>query len=100
MQNNPANQYIVRVWKDGQSCPGTIEFHPWAFSAEDARFQVETEMKRGSVSFYVTYVGPVNAACKCANQCHCGCLTADEAKYRSEITKKPPPTPMPSRGVP
>ncbi len=100
MQNNPANQYIVRVWTKGEGF-GTIEFRPWAFSAQDARVQIETEMTRGYGSCNVIYVGPVNPDCKCSSECVCGRLTAVEAKYRSEITKeKPPPTPMPSRGVP
>lgn len=64
------NQYIVRVWMDVN---GTTEWRPWAFSAEDARFQVDQELsksfpKRGSV----TYIGPVNPNCKCLNECRCG----------------------------
>ncbi len=67
------NQYIVRVWMESG---GTGEFRPWAFSAEDAKFQVDHELakctpRRG----YVNYVGPVNPKCECgSNQCYCGAL--------------------------
>jgi hypothetical protein len=43
----------------------------YAYSAEDAKFQVELAM--GMPRFEtVVYVGPVNPDCKCLNECRCG----------------------------
>jgi len=43
----------------------------WAYSAEDAVFQLETWM--GKPRFHsIIYVGPVNPDCKCLNECRCG----------------------------
>lgn len=69
-EKRPA-RYIVRVWSD-QS--GTVEFRPWAYSADDAVFQVEGELKKSSVRSWINYVGPVNPDCKCPNECRCGIL--------------------------
>ncbi len=64
------NKYLVRIYYfDGGPSQRTV----FAFSAEDAKFQVNEELshcypRRG----HVEYVGPVNPDCKCLNDCRCG----------------------------
>lgn len=70
-EKRPA-QYIVRVWSDQSH--RNLEFRPWAHSAEDAKFQIEFELKKSSVTQYVSYIGPVNPNCKCLNECRCGVM--------------------------
>lgn len=69
-EKRPA-RYIVRVWSEQR---GTVEFRPWAYSAEDAEFQIESELKKSSIRSCINYVGPVNPDCKCMNECRCGIL--------------------------
>ncbi len=62
-------RYLVRTIYMN-SGPPTNRFL-WAYSAEDAKFQVELAM--GSPRFeQVVYIGPVNPDCKCLNECRCG----------------------------
>ncbi len=71
------NQYIVRVWMDGTASQsgGTVEFRPWAFSAEDANVQVDLELSKSSPRRgHITYIGPVNPDCTCLNECRCGVM--------------------------
>ena len=63
------NQYIVRTF--GENI-GNQEHRLWAFSASDAKLQIETMTKWSSKPMYVCYVGPVNPDCKCLNECRCG----------------------------
>lgn len=77
MTEKRPNQYIVRVWTHttASQSGGIVEFRPWAFSAEDARLQMDLELskydpRRG----HITYIGPVNPDCTCLNECRCGVL--------------------------
>lgn len=69
------NKYIVRhgQWSQG---PGSGFRHEerrvWAFSAADAKFQVETYFQDNRDFGGVIYVGPVNESCQCLNECFCG----------------------------
>ncbi len=73
-EKRPA-QYIVRVWMEPfGSTSQSVEYRPWAHSAEDAKFQVEEELKVSSRSYSFRYVGPVNPDCKCTGACRCGVL--------------------------
>jgi hypothetical protein len=82
VQENPAKQYVVGVWYYRDAT--RREYRPWAFSAQDAKFQVEEELKKTTpIPGYVSYVGPFNPDCKCSNECRCGILTAEEATSRA-----------------
>jgi hypothetical protein len=68
--NKPPSKYRVRfmIGHDYR----TIGCIAWAFSAEDAKFQVETHYKSASAFHGVIYVGPVNPECLCLGTCFCG----------------------------
>lgn len=86
VQENPAKQYIVRTSYVGLQ---PRVYRLWAFSAEDAKSQVNLELELGSQPIggggrgYITYVGPFNPECKCLNECRCGVLTVEQAKQRA-----------------
>lgn len=83
VQENPAKQYIVRVYDYGT---GTRTYRLWAFSAEDAKSQVNLELEgraNDTTRGYIKYVGPFNPDCKCLNECRCGILTMEEARQRA-----------------
>jgi hypothetical protein len=69
------NKYIVRhgQWSDG---PGTgyavFERRVFAWSALDAKAQVELFFQESRCFGGVLYVGPVVEGCGCLNQCTCG----------------------------
>lgn len=84
VQENPAKQYVVRVHNPHLESPGNQEYRLWAFSAEDAKSQVNLELDKSSARGRITYVGPYNPECKCAGQCRCGILTAEQAESRGE----------------
>lgn len=70
-----ANKYIIRygLWENG---PGsgyrTHEVRVWAFSAEDAKIQIETWHKDNRNVGPISYVGPFIHGCGCLHECHCG----------------------------
>lgn len=70
------NQYLVRV--EGNFDGRTIEYRPYAWSAADAKFQVESVIQGHGAPDYparVSYVGPLNPDCKHApGQCNCGLM--------------------------
>lgn len=75
IEPKPPNMYLVRVDHGYRSHPHNIEARKvWAFSSEDAVFQVKTDLGQHSES-RVQYVGPVNPNCQCAGgleRCVCG----------------------------
>lgn len=71
------NLYLARIDHGLRSHPHNIEGRKlWAFSAEDAAFQIKTELSRyGTSESRLVYVGPVNPNCSCGGSqeyCHCG----------------------------
>lgn len=70
LESKEPSKYIVRFYMD--SAYREIECFAWAFSAEDAKYQVELNYGKSSGFRGVTYVGPVNPSCKCGNKCFCG----------------------------
>jgi len=75
-------QYLIRTWMDGQ---GSVEWTIWAHSSEDAKFQVDLELKQASwIKGCVIYVGPINPDCQCLNECRCGGLSDQNRKKKDE----------------
>ena len=69
--NNQPHRYRVRFWMG--SSYRTVECLAWAFSAEDAEYQVRLHYKSSSEFHGVQYVGPDNPACTCSpGTCYCG----------------------------
>ena len=71
MTDTAPNKYIVRVFPHDA---GTAEdWKVFAFSAEDAKTQVDTQLRLSTpVRGHIVYVGPVNPSCTCLNKCYCG----------------------------
>lgn len=70
------NLYIVRIRSTYN--PGQDETRKvYAFSAEDATFQVGREIKSCVPTRYVSYVGPFNPSCAHVGpeRCLCGLMT-------------------------
>lgn len=70
-------QYIVRYYSLTEERESEVKVLAW--SAADAKLQMEVALKATSLNSIISYIGPVTGdLCGCLNQCRCGVQAVED----------------------